>query len=149
MQTSNVLELPGTPGTPTIGVIQEPGYQMRASQAFKGTHSQAFEGVANQGSGSINKVQENQMSLSRKINQGKEELKYASQLIEKQQELALFEKKCKHYELQNRQLEKELDRCHEQMKKKDIEIRDMKRKSKKNLLLDMSGRDPSSPRSKN
>ena len=95
MLTSNVLELPGTPGTPTIGVIQEPGYQMRASQAFKGTHSQAFEGVANQASGSLSKVQE--MSLSRKINQGKEELKYASQLIEKQQELALFEKKCKHY----------------------------------------------------
>ena len=82
-----MLELPGTPATPTIGII-EPGFQMRASQAFQGTHSQAFEGNPNQGSGSLSKVQE--MTLSRKINQGKEELKYASQLIEKQQEIALF-----------------------------------------------------------
>ena len=42
-----------------------------------------------------------------------------------------------------------MDKCRDVVKKKEVEIREIKRKSKKNLFLDVSGKDLSSPRNKN
>ena len=48
---------------------------------------------------------EKPMGLSRRITQGREDLKMASMMIEKDQEMALIQKRCQLYENRNKQLE--------------------------------------------
>jgi hypothetical protein len=56
--------------------------------------------------------------VSRRIIQGKEDLKMASVIFEKDQEVSMLTKKNHLYENQVKQLERELDRVQEQLKRK-------------------------------
>ena len=85
MITSNVLALPGaptTPGTPTLGQIDFPNN----NQAFTGETGQTFLGQTNQ----ANQRLEGSMNITRKIAQGREELKLAGQIMEKDRSIALL-----------------------------------------------------------